>query len=128
MVAPGSSMGHEGPCGERLPLLPGANVALTTAALALAAMGHLALQSWQSSDGPFCRSGHELPSAAAGFACALQRLWKKMPGTKRESIQTRADKAHLVLAGQLSGSSPSGFKASERMGLAKGLSAACISL
>lgn len=50
-------------------------------------------------------------------------LWKKMPGTKA-SIQTQADTAHLGLAG----SSPSGFKASERMGLAKGLFAGCISL
>lgn len=51
-----------------------------------------------------------------------------MPGTEREGIQTQADTAHLGLAGQLSGSSPSGFKASERMGLAKRFSAACISL
>lgn len=49
-------------------------------------------------------------------------LWKKMPGTKA-SIQTQADTAHLGLAG----SSLSGFKASERMGLAKGHFAACIS-
>ncbi|OPJ67085.1 hypothetical protein AV530_017001 [Patagioenas fasciata monilis] len=48
-------MRHEGLYRERLPLLPGANTALTTGALALATMGHLALQTWQSGDGPFCR-------------------------------------------------------------------------
>lgn len=97
-------------------------------ALALAAMGHLAPQPWQSSDGLFCRSGHQLPSAAAWFACTLQLLQKKMPRTEGESVQTRGDTARFGLAGQLSGSSLSGFKGSERMGLAKGLSAACISL
>jgi len=72
MITPGNSMGHEGPRRERLPLLPGAKAALTTTALALVTTGHLALQPWQSGDGPFCRSGHQLPSAAAWFACALQ--------------------------------------------------------
>lgn len=128
VTGPESPMGHEGLCGERLPLLPGANTALTITALGLATTGHLALQPWQSGDGPFCGSVHQFPLAAAWFACTLQRLQKKMSGTERESVQTRADTALLGLAGQPSGSSPSGFKASERIGLAKGLSAACISL
>lgn len=71
MAAPSCSMGHEGPWEERLPLLPGANAALITSALALAATGHLALQPRQGGDGPFCRSVSQLPSAAALFTCAL---------------------------------------------------------
>lgn len=50
-----------------------------------------------------------------------------MAETERESIQTRADTAHLGLAGQLSRSSLSAFNATERMGLATGLSVVCTS-
>lgn len=79
-----------------VPLLPGANPAFI--ALTLSAISH-----WLCSfaKGQFCRSGHQLPLAAAWFACALHRLWKKMSRTKRERIQTQADTTHLGLAGQL---------------------------
>lgn len=81
----------------------------------------------------FCSLDRVVPGHMAGLPTnspqqllclpVLCLLWKKTPGTKA-SIQTQADTAHLGLAG----SSPSGFKASERMGLAKGNFAACISL
>lgn len=80
-----------------------------------------------------CSLGKEVMGHSAGLPTSSPRqllclpvlclLWKKTPGTKA-SIQTQADTAHLGLAG----SSPSGFKASERMGLAKGHFTACISL
>lgn len=122
MAAPSCSKGHERPWEERLPLLPGANTGLITSALALAAMGHLALQPGQNGDGTFCRA---LCSSPQQLLClpVLCLLWKKMPGTKA-SIQTQADTAHLGLAG----SSSSGFKASEMMALAKEHFAACTSL
>lgn len=91
MVVPGSSVGHEGPCGERLLLLPGAKAALNTTALALvlpqcatwlcslgkAVMGHFAVLAINS------------PRQLPGLPVPYNNCGRKCPGPRGKASKPK---------------------------------------